>query len=368
MKIVSPPTRCSVSGAYMSQKSATIRDVAQQAGVSVSTVSRILTGAETQIAISEGTRSKVLKAARDLAYRPHPGARSLRGKTTNLLGLIVREIGDPFFAQMIRVMSQEARGLGYEIVLGHAEADPEEVLRLSAMMLDMRYCDGLFLLGDLRETLEDHTFLEKIGWSTPLVMLCRGSGQLVKQWPSVNTDNAAGVSMGMEYLVSLGHRRIAFLNGGRLGDLNERQQAYHSFMQARFGESEPGLFQTDENSLEGGYQAMMNLIQADPMPSAVFASDDLMAMGAMNATFQCGICIPHALSIIGFDDIPVSGYTNPPLTTIRQPTGQIGRVAMKTMQALTHGNGQDQPAQHITIQPELVIRESSGPAKPENAA
>ncbi len=349
----------------MAQKSATIRDVAQQAGVSVSTVSRILTGAETQIAISEETRSRVLKAARDLAYRPHPGARSLRGKTTNLLGLIAREIEDPFFAQMIRVISQEARGLGYEIVLGHAEADPEQAVRLSATMLDLRYCDGLFLLGDLRETSEDHSFLEKIGWSTPLVMLCRGSGQLVKKWPSVNTDNAAGIRMGMEYLASLGHRRIAFLNGGRLGDLNERQQAFRDFMQAHFGESEPGLVQTAENSLEGGYQAMMNLVQAGSLPSAVFASDDLMAIGAMHAAYQRGIRIPEDISIVGFDDISVSSYTNPPLTTIRQPTEKIGHVAMDTMQALTHPNEQEQPAQHITIQPELVIRESSGPPKQE---
>ncbi len=345
----------------MAQKSATIRDVAQMADVSVSTVSRVLTGAETPIVISEETRARVLEAAHELSYRPHPGARSLRGKSTNLLGLIVREIEDPFFSQMIRVISQEARSHGYEIVLGHAEADPEEAVRLSEMMLDLRYCDGLFLLGDLRETIEDHAFLEKIGWSSPLVMLCRGSGQLVKQWPSVNTNNAAGVVLGMEYLASLGHRRIVFLDGGRLGDLNERQVAYRDFMQDRFGASDPSLLHLVENSLQGGYQAMLNLIGAGPLPSAIFASDDMMAIGAMNAAFLRGIHVPHDLSIIGFDDIQISGYTNPPLTTIRQPIDEIGRKAMEIMRSLVHSEGQSQTAQHVTIPPKLVVRESSGP-------
>ena len=129
----------------MANRIATIRDVAEKAGVSTSTVSRVLSGAETVIPISGDTRERVQQAARELGYRPHPSARALSGKATNLLGVIVRELGDPWFAQLIETISGAAREHGYDLVLGNAKRDPEEALALRNMMLDLRYCDGLLL-------------------------------------------------------------------------------------------------------------------------------------------------------------------------------------------------------------------------------
>jgi DNA-binding LacI/PurR family transcriptional regulator len=159
-------------------RTATIRDVARRVGVSESTVSRVLSGVETQIVISEETRQAVQRAARELGYRPHPGARALSGKNSYLLGLIVREIADPWFAQMIEIISDLARERGYALVLGNARRDPREALKLRDMMLDLRYCDGLLLCGDLQETAEDQDFLTRMGATQRLVSVARGSGGL----------------------------------------------------------------------------------------------------------------------------------------------------------------------------------------------
>ncbi len=342
----------------MAKLSPTIRDVAQKAGVSVSTVSRILTGTETAISISEETRTKVLEAAKELSYRPHPGARLLRGKGANLLGLILREIDDLFFAQVVQVISQAAQEKGWEIVLGYARNDPHEALRLSELMLDLRYCDGLFLLGDLHESPEDRSFLVQMNRNMPLVQLCRGNNKLVGNIPSVNVDNAKGAALALNYLLELGHSRIAFIGSERLGDLYERQEAYIQFMQNHFGGVPPGYLQQAANNLEGGYQAMSRLLSLRTPPTAVFASDDMMATGALRATYVHQKQVPQDISLIGFNDIKLASFLTPPLTTIRQSTEQLGKKAVQLILSLINGNyGQNNP-QHIIIEPELVIRTS----------
>ncbi len=344
----------------MAKKSLTIRDVAERAGVSVSTVSRIISGTESLISISEETRTKVFKAAKELSYRPHPGARALRGKTTNMLGVIARDVEDPFFSKLIRNISMAAQELGYEIVLATANADPSRALKISHTMLNMRYCDGLLLLGDLLETPEDLTYLEKMGWNLPLVLVCRGTKQLVGDNISIGTDNRAGTCLALEYLAGLGHQKIAFLSGGRLGDLNERQDAYEEFMQARFGQVVDEYFLEAENSLEGGYQGAQELLGLPEPPSAIFASDDMMAMGVLKAAADMGVKVPDQLSVIGFDDIHFASYTIPALTTVHQPIDEISRQAVQLLDGFLKSE-QSQETQHVNIQPQLVIRKSCCP-------
>ena len=202
-------------------KPPTIRDVALLAGVAESTVSRVLTGAETSIAISEDTRQRVLQAANDLAYRAHPSARALRGKGTNLLGVIVREFDDAFFSRLVDAFVNVARDAGYDLMLGSAKGDPEQAVALSGT-LNTRYCDGLLLLGDLRETPEDHSFLDTLSRQVPLILVCRGSGSLVGDTPSVTMDNRLGARLVLDYLAELGHRRIAFIGSARMGFLEDR--------------------------------------------------------------------------------------------------------------------------------------------------
>lgn len=339
----------------MTGKSVTIRDVANQAGVSVSTVSRILSGGETPIAISKETRERVLQVTHKLSYRPHPGARSLRGKSTNLLGLIVREIDDPFFVQLIKVLNAEAKNRGLEIVLGHAEADPNTAVRLGQVMLNMRYCDGIFLLGDLGEAQDDLQLLSQINRDLPVVIFCRGAEPLDGTFSSVTTDNCKGVNLALEYLAGLGHSRIAYLGSGRSGDFNERLEAYCHFMQQHYPEQI--LLQHTENSMEGGFQGMLRILGLPQRPTAVFAADDTIAIGALRAAAVYGCQVPQQLSIIGFDDIKSAAYTVPALTTIQQPVELMGQAGLERMIGLIT-KGDNLSPNHISIEPTLVVRKS----------
>ena len=337
-----------------------MRDVAAQAEVSVSTVSRVLSGVKTSIPISQDTRQRVLEVARGLRYQPNPSARALRGKSTHLLGLIVREIEDLFFAELIGVISDVARGKGYDLVLGHARSDPEEVLALSEI-LDLRRCDGLFLLGDLKESAEDHAYLSQVAMSHLVISLCRGTQKLAAGNPYVDIDNRKGAFMALDYLVRLGHRRIAFLDGGRLGDLQERIEAYCEFVRERLGKVCPDYIQSDENSYAGSYRAMQRLLSLRSPPTAVFTTDDTMAVGAMKAAADMGFVVPTDVSVIGFDDIKIAPYLQPALTTIRQPIEKLGATAVELLLEMVKEKSAPEPLPRFLIEPELMVRDSCAP-------
>lgn len=344
-------------------KPPTIRDVALAAGVAESTVSRVLSGAETTIPISDDTRQRVLQAANDLAYRAHPGARSLRGKGTNLLGVIVREFDDAFFSRLVDALVNVAREAGYDLMLGSAKEEPTRAVALSET-LNMRYCDGLLLLGDLRETAEDHSFLDALSRQLPLILVCRGSRQLVGDNPSVTMDNHLGARLVLAHLASLGHQRIAFIGSGRLGDLSERGDAYAAFMAEHFAGGVPeGYRQHVENALEGGYVAMTRLLALPEPPTAVFAADDIMAIGALKAAAVNGLSVPGDISIAGFDDIKIASYLHPSLTTVRQPYEEIAQQAVEILLEIIREKAIPQPAPHLTIAPELVKRDSCAPPR-----
>lgn len=347
----------------MGSNTATIRDVAMQAGVSQSTVSRVLNGLETQIPISQETRERVFRIADELGYRPHPGARSLSGRGTGLLGLITREINDPFFAELIEVVSNAAKEQGYDLVLGNAKSDPENALALRDRMLDPRYCDGLLLCGDLRESPEDHTFLDKMGRDHRLVSVSRGSQHLVHNTPSLGIDNRKGVFLALDYVAQLGHKRIACLDVGRVGDLWERLETYREFMRDRFGEIPDEYIQLSENSYRGGYNAAKTLLSLAVPPTAIFAMDDTMAIGALAAAEDMGWAVPADLSIVGFDDLEVGAYVRPALTTVRQPMEELGRKAVELLLMMTDGDAPSDPGPRLLLEPKLIIRDSCAPPR-----
>ena len=345
----------------MAPRTVTIRDVAMRAGVSESTVSRVLNKIETQIPISLETRERVQRIAEELGYRPHPGARSLSGTGTGLLGIIVRDIDDPFFAALIDVISNVAKEEGYELVLGNAKSDPESALALRDRMLDPRYCDGLLLCGDLRESPEDRTFLDRMGKDHLLVSVSRGSTHLVHSTPAVGIDNRKGALLALNYLFQLGHRRIACLDVGRLGDLRERLETYRSFMAERLGGVPEGYIQKAQNNCAGGYEATKRLLSLPVPPTALFAADDMLAIGALAAAADLGRAVPDDLSVVGFDDIPICAFVRPALTTVRQPIEALGRKAVELLLAMVRREaGADSP-QCLLLEPELVVRNTCGP-------
>lgn len=334
--------------------SPTMRDIAEATGVSQSTVSRVLSGTPTAVPIAEATRKRVMETARELGYRPNPLARGLRGAPTMLLGVIVRDITDPFFAGAIEAASLEANKRGYNVVLGHAHASAEEAEALTSI-LEARHCDALLFLGDLRD--RPGLIEELENTSIPVVALWHGSRE--SSIPTVSVDNKSGTAAIVDHLVELGHERIGFAGPRRgLGDLTERDD---TFVATTHGH---GLPTPDEyrrvapNTYAGGAQALGELMTLPEPPTAVVAPTDVLALGMLHEAHRRELRVPHDLSIAGFDDIPGAAYAVPALTTVRMPTEAMMLAAID----LAIGREEVLGDFHPLLEPDLVVRESTGPA------
>ncbi len=333
-------------------RNVTIKEIAAIAGVSQSTVSRVLNSANFVVPIAEKTRARVLEVAKEAGYRPNPLARGLRGATTGLLGLIVREIVDPFFAAMIEAITKEARRNGYNVVLGYAQSSAHEALQLKTV-LETRHCDAIIILGDVKEELGHIAHLASR--NRPVVALCQGSR--LPEIPTVNCDNRLGATMALEYLYTLGHRRIAFIDAGWLGDIQERRVAYFQFMQEHALPVHDGLHQLTSNDPAGGSAAFQSLQRVPTPPTAIFASTDAIAIGILKAAALAAIKIPDRLSVIGFDDIAFAGFVVPSLTTVRQPVQEMGHLAVQQVLQLLR-DPKTSPEHLRLVKPELVVRDS----------
>ena len=332
----------------------TMRDIALVARVSQSTVSRVLNDVPTRIPIAPETRERVTLAARKLGYRPNPLARGLRGAPTMLLGAVVRDITDPFFAGAVEALSVAAMGHGYNLVLGHARGRADEALALTAV-LETRHCDAIVLLGDIQDQprlLEDLADLH-----VPVVGLWQGSSPL--EVPTVDVDNEAGIVAGLEHLVGLGHRRIAFVSGRPLGDIRERHAAFTAFMDERLGGVPTGYVQHVSNTPGGGETALRALFAREPSPTAIVTATDMLAVGVLHAAYSQGLAVPDELSVVGFDDILLASHTNPALTTLRMPTAAI--VAEGVRLAIELARDPTAPRERgVTVMaPSLIVRQST---------
>jgi DNA-binding LacI/PurR family transcriptional regulator len=332
-----------------------MHDIARAAGVSQSTVSRVLNDAPTSVPIAAETRERVQQMAEDLGYRPNPLARGLRGARTMLLGVIVREIMDPFFAMAIEALSTEALARGYNVVLGSAHSTADEAIALKAV-LETRHCDAILLLGDMRD---EPKLLEELRASrTRVIALWHGTA--LDEVPTVSADNRAGIEAGVDHLLELGHTRIAFIGGRPLGDIRERRTAYLERLE-RQGISTPESYvQNVANDPGGGVGAIRALMRLDAPPTAVVCSTDHIATGVLHASHELGISVPEDLSVVGFDDIPIASYLIPALTTIHMPVAEMSAVAARLAMDEAADDGAED--QRYVVTPRLVVRKSTGPA------
>ncbi len=332
----------------------TLKDVSQLAGVSQSTVSRVLSGAFTAVPIAPETRERVLRAAEALRYRPHPLARGLRGAGTALLGLVVRDIVDPFFTAMLKVIALEARRRGYNLVLGDAGSSAQEAQALT-QVLEVRHCEAILLVGDLVD--EPRLLAELTGTDLALVAVCQGAR--APGLSTVNADSDRGARLALEHLYALGHRRIALLDAGWIGDVEPRRAAYQRFIREH-GLTSPAKYrQVVPNDPGGGQVGCARLLKLRQPPTAIFATTDVLAIGALNAAQSAGLRVPRDLSVVGFDDIPFAAFTVPPLTTVRQPIEAIARLAVDM--ALRRAADPGAPPENHSLDPELVVRHSTAP-------
>ncbi|MDG4824659.1 LacI family DNA-binding transcriptional regulator [Asanoa sp. WMMD1127] len=334
----------------------TMQDIADAAAVSQSTVSRVLSGVETRVPIAAATRERVLATARRLGYRPNPLARGLRGASTNLIGVVVRDFSDPFFAEAIEALVKESMAHGYNVVLGHVHPGLEEAIPLTSV-LETRHTDAIVLLGDVRvhpQLLDDLR-----GSRVPVVALWQGTSPL--EFPSADTDDRAGIQAGLDHLVALGHRRIAFVSAELPGDFWVREAAYADFMRSRLGGVPAGYVERCPNTMAGGDAALRRLLALPEPPTAIATSTDLIAVGVLHAAHSLGATVPDRLSVVGFDDIQISSHTVPALTTSRMPTARIVSHAINLAVALARDPAATREPGLEIFTPELVVRDSTAP-------
>ena len=332
-----------------------MRDVARLTGVSQSTVSRVLSGAASSVPIAAETRQRVQDAAGRLGYRPNPLARALRGAKTMLLGVIVREITDPFLAVAVEAISREARNRGYNVVLGTAHSRAEEAIALRAV-LETRHCDALLLVGDMRD---QPALLDDLGDAhVPVVGLWQGAP--LGRRPMVNADNRAGIMRALDHLHELGHRRIALVGGEPFAAIHERRAAYHEWMADKQLTVPEGFLQLRPNHPAGGGVALDALLRLPDRPTAVVCTTDNLAIGVLHAASTHGIVVPRDLSVTGFDDLPISTYLVPALTTLRMP---IAEMAAKAVAIAVDGGSHEGDVE--VMQPRLIVRDSTAaPPRP----
>lgn len=333
----------------------TAKEVARLAGVSQSTVSRVLNDTGTDF-ISEKTKERVRKIVDELGYAPNPYARALRGKKTYLIGLIVREIADPFFSTLISEISHQADLIGYRVILGPAHSDPIKAHKLISTF--SQHHDGVIIIGDLRN---DEETIKKIIEDFPgIVAMCRGSK--MKEITGVNVNNNKGIKLLLDHLVDLGHKKFAFLDGGWVGDNIDRKKGFIEYLEKARYAIDPDWIQKAGSSADTGYEAMKKLLKMSARPTAIIAADDVLAIGAMKAITESGLKIPEDISITGFDDIDLADFVCPALTTIHQPVEEMSALALKLLMDVIDGGS---PQNRIfQMEPELIVRKSTGPVPP----
>lgn len=353
-----PAGRSNNDGNVQRPQVATMRDIARLAGVSQSTISRVLNDAPTRVPIAERTRERVLGAARQLGYRPNPLARGLRGAPTMLIGAVVRDITDPFFGGAIEALSVEARARGYNVMLGHAHGRADEALALTGV-LETRHCDAIVLLGDMQD---QPRMIDDLKRSiVPVVALWQG-GSADLGVPTVNVDNHAGVEAAVSHLVELGHERIAFIAGRMLGDIREREAAFVEFMEEKFGRAQQLYIRHTVNTAVGGAEALEWLLSLKQPPTAIVCSTDTLAFGVLHTAYTRGRRVPDELSVVGFDDMMLASHTVPALTTLRMPTSEIVAHGLDLAIGLARQTSVAEEPQVKIIPPTLIVRQSTGPA------
>jgi LacI family transcriptional regulator len=326
----------------------TIKEVAARANVSSATVSHVINGTRF---VSDQVREQVLKAMDELGYRPNALARSLRSGFTHTLGLILPDSANPFFAEVGRSIESAAFEAGYSVFLCNTENDPQKE-SLYVDVLTNKQVDGIIFVatGERGESLG-----KLLEMDVPVVVMDRHFPGL--DMDVVLVDNYQGGYMAAHYLLALGHRRIACIAGP--SNINPSAQRVAGFRDAL---KEMGLAERPEYMQHGdfhpdtGWEAARRMLTLPEPPTAIFACNDLMAMGVLRAAGELGLRTPENLSVIGYDDIDLASYTIPPLTTIQQPKNEMGQAALQFL--LNRIQDKNQAPQHILL-PAKVVRRGS---------
>jgi LacI family repressor for deo operon, udp, cdd, tsx, nupC, and nupG len=329
-----------------------IKDIAQRLGVSPATVSRALSGTGL---VAEPTLSRIREAASALNYRPNVSARNLRTRRSMAVLMVVRDIGNPFYLEVMKGVEQAAREAGYSVLMGNTENDPDREIEYFDMLRD-GHADGMILMtGKLPSSLRDDPALADL----PLVIALESIEGL--GLPHVQVDNMAAAREAVAHLVGLGHRRIAHITGPVPEVMaSQRRDGWRAAI-AEAGISMPDQYeQRGDYLLRTGQVLCGTLCDLPQPPTAIFCGNDEMAFGALHELHRRGIAVPGEVSVVGFDDIYLSEAVFPPLTTVSQPRAEIGSEAMSLLLDII-GMGR-RPEQPVVMPTRLKIRGTTGPA------
>jgi len=309
----------------------------------------------------------VLAAVEDLGYRPSGIARSLKRRATGTFGLLVTDITNPFFPELVRAVEDAARELGYAVILGNADEDPEREAAYLELLAERRV-DGMIVASS--------GLTDRHGrWlaSAPLPVVLVNCALPDGSRPAVLTDNRAGARMAGEHLLALGHRRLGHISGQPANAaMAERLDGVRDAIGGAGMAAEALVVMEGDDHVTGGERAAHDLLGACPIITGIVCYNDLTAIGALRAIRARGLRVPADVSVVGFDDIDLAAYVDPPLTTIAQQTARIGRHAIEWLVEILAGRdaGEDQSGEPfsprtVRLPATLRVRESTAPpAKP----
>jgi LacI family transcriptional regulator len=340
----------------MDDRNMNISAVAKRARVSTATVSRVINGTAH---VNPETAERVREAIEALSFYPDSNARTLGTGRSGFYGLIISDITNPYFPELVKAFEDIAMEHGQDVLIANTDYDPKRMELCVTRMLQ-RKVDGVAIMTS---EMEDRLIKAFSNRRIPTIFM--DTSKETRGASTVCVDYAAGVKQAMEHLIALNHRRIAFISGPlALDSANVRAEAFTISLQRHGLASELNRVQEGNHRVDGGYAAMQRILRSGKPPTAVLASNDLTAIGAMGAIHEHGLHIPNDISVIGFDGIELSAYTQPALTTLHVPRRELATVAFMS---LFHGRDQSarrqtEKREHI-IKPRLLVRNSTAYSK-----
>ncbi len=329
-----------------------IKDVAKLAGVSTATVSHVINNTRF---VRDETRQKVLSAIEEANYTPNAHARSLAAGYSKTLGLIISDIANPFFPELVKSIQRRATDAGYDLMLANTNYDESLTVSCVERMLQQKVRGVAIMTSEM-----DYSLIDRLA-EREVAVVFLDLGPVGPHTSNINVDYESGVHAGVQHLLDLGHRRIAYVSGPRhLKSAERRRAAFIEIMRRSRASlrTKPVIIEGDF-SAEAGERAVKEMLELEERPTAVFCANDLMAIGALGGLRRAGARVPRDVSVVGFDDISFAALTDPPLTTIEFPRADVGSAAVE---ALMHTiSADDAFGREFKVETRLVVRESTGP-------
>ncbi|MEW5974259.1 MAG: LacI family DNA-binding transcriptional regulator [Acidobacteriota bacterium] len=329
-----------------------IKDIAELAGVSTATVSHVINNTRF---VSEPVRQRVLAAIKQANYYPNAHARSLASGRSNTIGLIISDISNPFFPELVKSIEAFATERGYDVILANTNYDPKRTADCVRRMIERQVMGVAIMTAEMDFSL----IRELAGKNVSVVFL--DLGPVRERMSNINVNYQSGIEQAVRHLVDLGHHRIAFIGGTpALKSARTRRDAFLECMKRiDVFSGKPLIFEGNFTS-ESGRRAAAEILRERVLPTAIFAANDLMAIGCMSEVRSAGLRIPDDLSVVGFDDISFAALTDPPLTTIVLPRAELGSRAVE---ALLHTmSSKANEGIEFKIRTHLVVRQSTSVA------